>query len=45
LSYRFLRDAKGWRIFVSMEGSPGKRPFFGPTRKLGRIVQRHELES
>jgi len=25
LSYRFLRDAKGWRIFVAMEGSPGKR--------------------
>ena len=25
LSYRFLRDAKGWRVFVSTECSPGKR--------------------
>ena len=25
LSYRFLRDGKGWRVFVSTEGLPGKR--------------------
>ena len=25
LSYRFLRDTKGWRVFISTEGSPGKR--------------------
>src|ERR1700752_1293520 len=34
LSYRFLRDAKGWRIFVAMEGTPGKRI---SDRRLGAI--------
>jgi IS605 OrfB family transposase len=34
LSYRFLRDAKGWRVFVSSEGSPGKRI---SDRRLGAI--------
>ena len=34
LSYRFLPDGKGWRVFVSSEGSPGK-PI--SERRLGAI--------
>ena len=34
LSYRFLRDGKGWRVFVSSEASPVKRI---TDRRLGAI--------
>jgi len=34
LSYRFLRDRKGWRVFVSTEASPVKRI---TDRRLGAI--------
>jgi len=34
LSYRFLRDRKGWRVFVSTEASPVKRI---SDRRLGAI--------
>jgi IS605 OrfB family transposase len=34
LSYRFLRDRKGWRVFVSSEASPVKRI---SERRLGAI--------
>jgi len=34
LSYRFLRDRKGWRVFVSTQASPVKRI---TDRRLGAI--------
>jgi len=34
LSYRFLRDAEGWRVFVAMEASPKK---WITDRRLGAI--------
>ena len=34
LSYRFLRDEKSWRVFVSLEASPAKRI---SDRRLGAI--------
>jgi IS605 OrfB family transposase len=43
LSYRFLRDGKGWRVFVSTERSPGKRI---SDRRLGAIgidINREQL--